>query len=74
MAVSYNAFLKTFPEYHLTSSLDDLRENDFSRIHRSGETYVDWMGGALYPESLILKHATFLNNNVLGNTHSVSNR
>jgi len=73
-AVAYQAFLKEFPEYQLTSTLDDLRESDFSRLDRVGETYVDYMGGALYPESLIRSHSAFLNDNVLGNTHSVSNR
>jgi molybdenum cofactor sulfurtransferase len=73
-AVAYSAFLKAFPEYQLTSILDDLRQSDFSRLDRTGETYVDYMGGALYPESLIRRYTAFLNNNVLGNTHSVSNR
>lgn len=38
------------------------------------ETYVDYMGGALYPESLVDVHAEFLKSCVLGNTHSESNR
>ncbi|KAH9920973.1 pyridoxal phosphate-dependent transferase [Fomitopsis serialis] len=42
-----------FPEYQLTWILDALRRSDFSRLDRSGETYVDYMGGSLYPESLI---------------------
>lgn len=73
-AVAYKAFLKAFPEYGLTSTLDNLRASDFSRLDRAGETYVDYMGGAVYPESLIRRNTAFLNNNVLGNTHSVSNR
>ena len=72
--IAYQAFLKVFPEYQLTWILDTLRRTDFARLDRTGETYVDYMGGALYPESLIRVHAGFLNNNVLGNTHSVSNR
>jgi molybdenum cofactor sulfurtransferase len=44
------------------------------RLERTGETYVDYMGGALYPESLIRVHTDFLNRSVMGNTHSVSNR
>lgn len=73
-AVAYKAFLKAFPGYQLTWTLDNLRQSDFSRLDRTGETYVDYMGGAVYPESLIRAHTTFLNQNVLGNTHSVSNR
>jgi molybdenum cofactor sulfurtransferase len=36
------------------------------------ETYVDYMGGSLYPESLIRVHTEFLAGNALGNTHSIS--
>ena len=61
-------------EYKLTWTLDSLRRNDFGRLDRSGETYVDYMGGALYPESLITAHTEFLHRSILGNTHSVSNR
>lgn len=61
-------------EYRLTWIVDSLRRTDFSRLERTGETYVDYMGGTLYPESLVRLHAEFLNSVVLGNTHSVSNR
>jgi molybdenum cofactor sulfurtransferase len=73
-AVAYKAFLKAFPEYKLTNTLDDLRASDFSRLDHTGETYVDFMGGGIHPESLIRGYSAFLNNNILGNTHSVSNR
>ena len=71
--VAYKAFVKDYPEYHLTWILDTLRRTDFARLDRAGETYVDYMGGSLYPESLIQVHTEFLNRSVLGNTHSVSN-
>ncbi|TEB27440.1 PLP-dependent transferase [Coprinellus micaceus] len=69
----YKEFLHQYPEYRLTHPVDALRNSDFSRLERSGETYVDYMGGALYPESLITKHADFLKDAVLGNTHSINN-
>ena len=72
--IAYKAFLKAYPEYRLTWIIDKLRQTDFARLDRTGETYVDYMGGAMYPESLIRAHTMFLNQNVLGNTHSVSNR
>lgn len=72
-ATAYKAFLKTYPEYHSTWILDSLRRSDFARLDRAGETYVDYMGGSLYPESLIRVHTDFLNHSILGNTHSVSN-
>jgi molybdenum cofactor sulfurtransferase len=61
-------------EYRLTWILDTLRRTDYVRLERTGETYVDFMGGALYPESLIRVHTEFLSRSVMGNTHSVSNR
>ncbi|KAJ7496581.1 PLP-dependent transferase [Mycena latifolia] len=70
---AYQEFLSTFPEYRLTWIIDTLRRSDYGRLETTGETYVDYMGGALYPESLIRVHTEFLNRSVLGNTHSVSN-
>ena len=71
--LAFKAFIKEYPEYHLTWILDALRRSDFSRLDRSGETYVDYMGGSLYPESLVRVHTAFLQRHVLGNTHSVNN-
>jgi molybdenum cofactor sulfurtransferase len=72
-AQAYKAFLKQYPEYTLTWILDALRRSDFARLDRSGETYVDYMGGSLYPESLIRVHTGFLQRSVLGNTRSINN-
>ena len=70
------AFLRAYPEYNLTWSLDVLRQNEFSRLNvpHARETYVDYMGGALYPVSLVSVHAEFLKSAVMGNTHSASSR
>lgn len=73
LARAYLAFLKSFPEYQSTWILDSLRRTDFARLDRSGETYVDYMGGAQHPESLVRAHSDFLSESILGNTHSVSN-
>ncbi|KAF7294068.1 Cysteine desulfurase [Mycena kentingensis (nom. inval.)] len=70
---AYQHFLSTFPEYRLTWILDTLRRTDYARLESTGETYVDYMGGAIYPDSLVRVHTDFLTRNVLGNTHSVSN-
>lgn len=72
-ASAYREFLQQYPQYQLTWILDALRRSDFARLDRNGETYVDYMGGSLYPESLIRVHTGFLQRNILGNTHSVSN-
>lgn len=70
---AFRAFIKEYPEYHLTWTLDALRRSDFARLDRAAETYVDYMGGSLYPDSLVQVHTAFLQRNVLGNTHSVNN-
>ena len=72
-ALAYKAFLKEYPQYQLTWIVDALRRTDFARLERSGDTYVDYMGGSQYPDSLVRAHAGFLQRNILGNTHSVSN-
>ncbi|KAJ6554839.1 PLP-dependent transferase [Mycena capillaripes] len=72
-ALAYNDFLRDFPEYKLTWILDTLRRTDYGRLNDTGETYMDYMGGALYPESLVRVHTGFLNRTVLGNTHSLNN-
>ncbi|KAI0364953.1 PLP-dependent transferase [Pilatotrama ljubarskyi] len=72
-ADAYKAFLKEYPQYQLTWIVDALRRSDFARLDRNGETYVDYMGGSLYPESLVRVCSGFLLRNILGNTHSVSN-
>ncbi|KAJ7647907.1 PLP-dependent transferase [Roridomyces roridus] len=72
-STSYQDFLNTFPEYRLTWILDTLRRSDYQRLDTTGETYADYMGGAIYPESLVRVHTEFLNRSVMGNTHSISN-
>ena len=71
---AYKSFLRQYPEYKLTWLLDSLRKSDFTRLERSGEVYVDYLGGSLYPESLVRLHSAFLQENILGNPHSINNR
>lgn len=53
---AYAEFLGSYPEYRHTWIIDSLRKSEFSRLARSGETYVDYMGGSLYPENLVRAH------------------
>lgn len=69
---SHNAHVPT--EYMKTMIVDELRESEYTRLKHTGETYVDYTGGGLYPEKLPKQHLEFLTTNVLGNTHSVNNR
>ena len=71
---AFDDFADVYPEYRQTWILDSLRRSDYSRLVRSDETYVDYMGGCLFPESLVKIHSDFLSRNIMGNTHSVSNR
>ena len=73
-SLAYTLFLQAYPEYKLTRPIDALRKREYQRLKRSGEVYVDYMGAALYPESLIHSNSTFLCQAVLGNTHSFSAR
>ncbi|GJE88298.1 PLP-dependent transferase [Phanerochaete sordida] len=69
---AYTLFLKQFPEYSTTATLDELRQREYRRLDQTGETYVDYMGGSLYPESLVDLHMELLRRKVLGNTHSIN--
>ncbi|KAI0048614.1 PLP-dependent transferase [Auriscalpium vulgare] len=68
---AYARFLHAHPRYAGTWPLDALRAAEYTRV-RPADAYVDYMGGALYPASLVAVHADFLRAAVLGNTHSES--
>ena len=59
------------PDY-VSDELRALRSTEFSRLKSSGTVYVDYMGGSLYPESLVSRHLEILKAGVFGNTHSDS--
>lgn len=66
------AFLSEYPEYGETDLLDDLREKEYGRLDETNQTYLDYTGGGLYADSQLEKHLRLLQNNVLGNPHSVN--
>ena len=49
-----------------------LRAREFSRLDRTGHVYLDYTGSALYPASLVRRHARLMTDRVLGNPHSES--
>jgi molybdenum cofactor sulfurtransferase len=51
---------------------EELRHKEYSRLDQNGETYLDFMGGNLYTESLIAQHYQWLSGHVLGNPHLLS--
>jgi selenocysteine lyase/cysteine desulfurase len=66
------AFLESYPDQRDTAALDELREQEFSRLDRQGHVYVDYTGGGLFGESQVRKHMEFLTGSVLGNPHSTN--
>jgi selenocysteine lyase/cysteine desulfurase len=63
-------FIEKFPEYAATESFDRLRETEYSRLDRQGQTYLDFTGAGLYAESQVLRHQRLLLDGVFGNPHS----
>ena len=72
MTPRYEAFLRAFPEYAETSSLDALRATDYRRLDDQGHVYLDYTGGSLYATSQLRRHQALLEEEVLGNPHSSS--
>jgi selenocysteine lyase/cysteine desulfurase len=66
----YRSFIQKYPNYLSTLSLDDLRQNDYSRLDANGHVYLDYTGSGLYGESQIIKHMQLLTTGVFGNPHS----
>jgi len=66
-------FLQRYPNYANSQHIDRLRAEEFTRLENNSETYLDYTGGGLYPESLIDTHCQLLKTRVFGNPHSHSN-
>ncbi len=67
---SYSDFLRRYPDFEQWPELNNLRQQEYSRLDKLGQVYLDYTGGGLYPESLVREHADFLLSSVLGNPHS----
>lgn len=61
-----------YPDYQDTSSLDELRKKEYSRLDEEGHVYLDFTGGNLYAKSQIEKHHQLLLSGVYGNPHSLN--
>lgn len=66
----FEKFLDKYPEYNRTTSLDRLREAEYSRLDKQGHVYLDYTGGGLYADSQVLRHQRMLLEGVFGNPHS----
>ena len=65
-------FVGSHPGYAVGGELDASRPEDFARLERSGDVYLDYTGGGLYAESLVREHAALLTEQVFGNPHSTN--
>src|SRR5690349_17984208 len=66
----FETFLKQYPTFQKTESIDQLRASDYSRLDAAEHIYFDYTGGGIYAESQIRKHQQLLTENVFGNPHS----
>ncbi|CCA68067.1 related to molybdenum cofactor sulfurase [Serendipita indica DSM 11827] len=72
LKADFSSFVERYPDYAQTTALDRLRDVEFARLDGSKEVYVDYMGGCLWPKSLVTNHADLLKTGLFGNTHSDS--
>ena len=68
---AFAAFLRRWPGY-ASPLLDADRRDDFARLDRHGDVYLDYTGAGLYPESLVRGHAERLLSGTFGNPHSTN--
>ncbi len=64
------AFCQRYPTFEQTRLLDRLRAEEYGRLDRTGNVYLDYTGGGLYAESQLREHFALLSENVFGNPHS----
>ena len=64
-------FARRWPAY-ASALLDADRRDDFARLDRHGDVYLDYTGAGLYPESLVRAHADRLIGGTFGNPHSTN--
>jgi selenocysteine lyase/cysteine desulfurase len=69
---AYREFLKKYPSYRQTESLDALRATEYRRLDEEGHVYLDYTGGSLYCASQVERHRQWLASGVFGNPHSAS--
>src|SRR5215469_3368044 len=66
------AFRQAYPTFDSTSSLDELRAKEYTRLDELGQVYLDYTGGGLYAESQLREHFEVLRGGVFGNPHSLN--
>ena len=67
-----SAFLKAYPAYPATETIDRLRGAEYARLDAHEQIYLDYTGGGLYAESQLQRHHQLLSQNIFGNPHSTN--
>ena len=70
IVAEHEEFLRRFPAFSTTITIDELRRREYARLDRAGHTYLDYTGASLYAESQVREHHALLQAAVLGNPHS----
>ena len=70
MESAYETFKLAYPAFDSTTTLDEIRAAEYSRLDRQGHVYLDYTGGALYAECQLRDHMALLNDGIFGNPHS----
>ncbi|HWO58756.1 MAG TPA: aminotransferase class V-fold PLP-dependent enzyme [Umezawaea sp.] len=65
-------FLRRYPDYANTRSLDRLRDTEYSYLDEQGHTYLDYTGAGLAARSQYRAHQERLHGGVFGNPHSIN--
>jgi selenocysteine lyase/cysteine desulfurase len=69
--LQYDQFLGAHPEFKALA-FDELRANEYGRLDKNGQVYLDYTGGGLYATSQLQNHFDLLNGSVFGNPHSIN--
>ncbi|MCS7479656.1 aminotransferase class V-fold PLP-dependent enzyme [Umezawaea endophytica] len=71
-AVEPAEFLRRYPDYARTRSLDRLRDTEYSYLDEHGHAYLDYTGAGLAARAQYRAHQERLDGGVFGNPHSVN--
>src|SRR5947208_2763359 len=63
-------FVARYPGFDPDGAHRRLRREEYGRLDRAGQVYLDYTGGSLHAASQVDAHASLLRAAVLGNPHS----
>jgi selenocysteine lyase/cysteine desulfurase len=63
-------FLAAYPDYAMTSRLDELRATEYAYLDAGGHVYLDYTGAGLAADAQLRAHVARLRSGCFGNPHS----